>query len=446
MDNTNYDYIIVGADLTGIALAWYLSKTDKKILLIDKNMKIGGLNRFDIIDNKIVLHTPQIYSNCYLSFIDLLTDMNLDFYNLFIKSNRNFLQDLRLSIYESLILFINLFYLTFDLNYGSDISIHDFLIKNNFSIRTYNNIDNVVNIIFSSDVINISLNQFLSFYNFNYYYNFYHPKDFNNNHYLNKIEKKLLEKRNITLLTNTEVIKINEKSINIIKDKETERINGDKIILTISPINLYELMKNDKIKEWSDRNMTKNNYSITLHFDKPISNLGDVNSPWNFSYTIYDDNKILFITIHKLDTENENGNTVNQLNKKQIIDYILDKLKLPEPTNRLVSENIKRENDKWINTESLYTITKHNEYMKATSELYPNIYYIGIHNGNHNYKISSIESSIQNAIYFAQTENPDLIIETKLKTPRKFNHLIYDLLILLSFIFILFIIKKNLSR
>jgi len=148
MDKINYDYIIVGGGITGITLSWLLSKSEKKILLLDKNKQLGGINRFDTIENDIVLHTPQIYSDCYLSFIDLLNDMNLEFYKLFTRTNRNFLENINFSNYEKIVIFINLLYLTLNPNYGNNITMDIFLKKSDFSKNTYNKIENIINIIF----------------------------------------------------------------------------------------------------------------------------------------------------------------------------------------------------------------------------------------------------------------------------------------------------------
>ena len=40
-----YDYIIVGAGPTGLTLALYLAKLNKKIIVIEKENTIGGIHR-----------------------------------------------------------------------------------------------------------------------------------------------------------------------------------------------------------------------------------------------------------------------------------------------------------------------------------------------------------------------------------------------------------------
>ncbi len=41
----NYDYIIVGAGPSGLTLAYYLGKLNKRCLIVDKQNTIGGCHR-----------------------------------------------------------------------------------------------------------------------------------------------------------------------------------------------------------------------------------------------------------------------------------------------------------------------------------------------------------------------------------------------------------------
>lgn len=467
MENIHYDYIIAGAGLTGISLAWLFSKTNKNILLIDRNKNIGGAYRFDFKDDLIVLHKPQIYSNAFIAFRDLLNDMDLDFYKLFQKSKHNILKELELSSYEKFIIMLNLVFYTFNTSYGKNISLHDFLIKHKFDQQSYNYIHNTCDVIFLADITQISLNQFLEFYNINYYYDFYHPKDFNNSHYISSMEKKLGTKNNIFIIKNADILKINQEnnkitSITVLHNKINKVITCSNLILTQSPLTVYEILENsndvqnafmdiNKFKDWTELNNTKNYYSLTIYFNKILDNKEifkirqNNNIPWNVSYTFYyyDNRKtILLLTIHKLDIPNENGNTVNQLNQKQISDYLLKYFDLPTPEKILVPDSIVRFNNKWVNSNGLYTITMNHDFIPPQSHIFSNLYYVGTHNGNHNYNITSIESSIQNSFMFAISQINDLQIKIKLKTIRKFNHIFYDILIIIFIFIILSSIKK----
>ena len=65
-----YDYLIVGAGPCGLALAWYLSKLNKKILIVEKENTIGGCHRVRRVNGLFTEHGPRIYLDNYsLNFI-----------------------------------------------------------------------------------------------------------------------------------------------------------------------------------------------------------------------------------------------------------------------------------------------------------------------------------------------------------------------------------------
>jgi hypothetical protein len=76
-----YDYIIVGSDPFGLTCAYYLSKSKKKILLIDENSKIGGNYNVNRINN-LYLDDNTFYDS-YVNFKNLLINFGCNFYNLF---------------------------------------------------------------------------------------------------------------------------------------------------------------------------------------------------------------------------------------------------------------------------------------------------------------------------------------------------------------------------
>jgi hypothetical protein len=68
------------------------SKSNKKILIIDREASIGGCHRVRRINTgklgeKMLFseHGPRIYSETYLVFKELLKEMGVDFYDLFKK-------------------------------------------------------------------------------------------------------------------------------------------------------------------------------------------------------------------------------------------------------------------------------------------------------------------------------------------------------------------------
>ena len=81
-----YDYIIVGAGPSGLALAQCCSRNGEKILIIERENTIGGCHRVRRVKYKnpqgndemvFTEHGPRIYSNTYAVFKELQKEMKL---------------------------------------------------------------------------------------------------------------------------------------------------------------------------------------------------------------------------------------------------------------------------------------------------------------------------------------------------------------------------------
>ena len=75
--NKIYNYVIVGSGPSGLSLAWYLSKENKSVLLIDRETSIGGCHRVQRVNGLLTEHGPRVYSDVYLNFINLLLKLIL---------------------------------------------------------------------------------------------------------------------------------------------------------------------------------------------------------------------------------------------------------------------------------------------------------------------------------------------------------------------------------
>lgn len=70
-----FDYILVGINLNSLMIAYYLNKSNNKVLLIDKKSKD---NHQIYYKNNTFLKLPE-YSNNDVNFLNFLNDINLDF-------------------------------------------------------------------------------------------------------------------------------------------------------------------------------------------------------------------------------------------------------------------------------------------------------------------------------------------------------------------------------
>lgn len=80
-----YDYIIIGAGPSSLTCAYYLAKSNKKVLLVDKNSSIGGCYRITRTNGLFSELIPRFYSESFINFKNLLLNMNTHYDNLFVK-------------------------------------------------------------------------------------------------------------------------------------------------------------------------------------------------------------------------------------------------------------------------------------------------------------------------------------------------------------------------
>jgi len=133
-NNKEYDYIIVGGGPTGMTLAWILGSQNKKILLLEQEEMLGGCHRVHRIDGYFSEHGPRVYSNSYLMFIELLKDMEIDFFQIFTEYKASIAKIDKKTIAsltkkEKWALFLVFLRLIIDSNYGKDISVQQFMDK-----------------------------------------------------------------------------------------------------------------------------------------------------------------------------------------------------------------------------------------------------------------------------------------------------------------------------
>lgn len=308
--NNIYDLVIIGAGPSGLALAQCCCKLNLKILVIDREASIGGCHRVrrvyvpEIGENMFTEHGPRVYSETYVTFQNLLKDMNVDFYDLFTKYNFNLTeiggQNLFsvLSWYEISSFILPFLLLIFNSNYGNDIILYDFI--KNFKKESIELINRTCILVDGGDSTKFTLNEFLQLLNQQFFYSLYQPK-LPNDIGLFKIWKEYLSNNGVDFLLNTNIETVNiEKamteshthieSINV-NDK---KITAKNFVFAIPPKSLNEIVNKNNIKFKIDLNKYAQDtvyydyISFTFHWNK-VLNLKKVygfpSSDWG--YRIY---------------------------------------------------------------------------------------------------------------------------------------------------------------
>ena len=472
-----YEYIIVGGGPTGMTLAWLLEDKNKKILLIEKEDELGGCHRVKRVDGYFSEHGPRVYSNGYLTFIHLLKEMGLDFNHFFTlyKDNMSSINEKNIGKFtnkEKKSLSLAFLKLIFNNDYGKHVSLKEFAETNNFSVDSLDYLERFCRLTDGAKMENYTLFQFLQILNQHFFYNIYQPTLPNDKGLIKSWEEKLIETGNIDILKGTTVVKLNEnnnlvESITISNKEDTKIVYGNKIILAVPPKPLYNIITkspkfensfgdNKILKEWKSNNSYFDYICFTFHYKNKIKlphKMGFPSTPWGIGYIILSNymtfenepsKTVISLTLTFPERENEYGKTAHQCSKDEIVKYVIKQLPFfPEPDIVIISPNVVRSGDKWINLDTAYVVTTENKFLDYKSEQYTNLYAVGIFNGNSNYHFTSIESAVQNAVNFAKKEIKDLKYEYPNLKTIDITIVIYNILVIILAIIILIIIKYN---
>jgi len=486
--NKIYDYIIVGTGPTGLALAWYLSKENKTVLLIDKETTIGGCHRVTRVNGLLTEHGPRVYSDVYLNFIHLLKEMDINFDDIFTEysfdlSTIGGKNKKDLKFYETFAFVIAFVKLVFNPIYGQDISMKTFVDTNSFSPESKDYIDRICRLTDGAQTDRYTLFQFLQLINNQSLYKLYQPTRPTDDGLLYLIENKLRNTGLVTFVLNHDVLSINNDSSNInsvyVHDKSTldnYYIKGKKYILAIPPKPLTNLLLNsdsskfafgniDFMKKWTNNNSYFEYIPITLHWKTKL----DLPKIWGFPASDWGLAFIVLSNYMKFNREvelqnsqtvistaitftdrksNITGKTADESDMKEIKEEVLRQLRLsypdlPDPDFMLLSPQVYRDNNKWINTDTAFVSTPNkNQYLPFKSILFDNLYTCGAHTGKSNYHFTSMETAVSNAIVLFNILEPNGLKRPIKEYKQLVNFIRYSILLVL-FVFIYYIYSKK---
>lgn len=442
-----YDYVIIGSGPTGLTLAWCLSRYKKKVALIEKNNTLGGCHGVDRNNKNLFSeHGPRIYIDNYLMFKKILSEMGMDFSELFTPyhfgvSNIGGKTTDHLSLKE-------LFYLgkaLFNLNHlYKKMSLKEYLDYYQFSDKAQDYLDRLCRLTDGGGIDQYTLYSFLQIINQNLFYKIYQPKK-PTDMVLLKRWKECLLKNGVDIYPSTKAVNIennNNKVTSVIcsLNKNLIKIVGNNFIFAIPPYSLLQIMKkspNQKFKnsfgkfqnfmKWSQITNYITYIPVVFHWGNKL-NLKKVwgfpATSWGLGHVVLSDymdfndprsQTVISTVVARHDKSDYTNKTPNQTpNQNELIQEVFRQLKisfpnLPPPDFSILSQNYyDNNNKKWISKNTAFMTTKYG-YMDAKSVNLNNLYSCGVHNGHSEYSFTSMESSVVNAIKLAH----DLIPKSK---------------------------------
>jgi hypothetical protein len=451
--NKVYNYVIVGTGPTGLSLAWYLAKENKTVLLIDKETSIGGCHRVQRVNGLFTEHGPRVYSDVYLNFIELLEEMNLKFndmftlysFNLATIGNKN---PNSFKLNEMIAFILAFIMLVFNPIYGQDVSMKTFMDENSFTLESKDYVDRLCRLTDGAQADRYTLFQFLQLINNQQLYGLYQPVKPNDDGLLHLWENKLKETKLVSFLMNHDVISLNNygntiDNITVMNRTTSEKIiiKGERYILAIPPKPLKKLLLNsepakyafgdiDTIIKWSNDNSYFEYIPITLHWKNKI----DLPKIWGFPASDWGLAFIVLSNYMKFNRpiELENSNTVistaitftdrksnftnktadesdiNEINTEVLRQLRLSYPDIPNPDFMLISPQVYKDNDKWVNMDTAFVSTPDlNQYVSSQSLIFNNLYNCGAHNGKSNYHFTAMETAVVNALHLFNKLEPN---------------------------------------
>ncbi len=435
----NYDYVCVGGGPAGLTIVYYLAKMGYSCLLIDQNASLGGCHRVNRVNGLFTEHGPRIYSTAYTNFINLLSDMRLDFHELFTpykfsianiggKGIRNF------SLREMGLLAVSFMKLMFDPTYGTTLSMEKYMNQHEFNDESRDYVDRLCRLTDGAGADRYTLFQFLQLINQQALYTIYQPQQPNDRNLFQLWEQRLLSTGRVKILSNTyvqQLITYNNR-IRAIRVRSPQfptgiEINGKNFILAIPPEPLVKLLSQspetinafgsmDQLDRWSQQNQYIQDIPIIFHWDHQFK-LNDIHgfptSDWNIAFInlsdymdFHDPRSKIVMTVCITTTDvvsKVTGKTANQSNEQELINEVFRQLRepfpnLPKPTVVLLSPTVRKIKGRWIDMDTAYVRTNNNQILEPQSPVFSNLYSLGTHNGTSFYNFTSLESAVSSAL------------------------------------------------
>jgi hypothetical protein len=450
---TEYDYVIYGGGPTGLTLAYFLSKNNYKVALVEKENILGGCWKVEWNDTKYFTeHSPRVLIGSDPIFFDLLKEIGYK-YNIVNTYGNNIGTKLKMiKFFKSKLSFFDTIKCIKAIIFKptKNETFTEWMNNNNISNKGKKALT-ILSIVLANspdkllareifDTVKISKNSD----------NLYQLK--NNMGWINKMEAKLIE-QNVAIFKETSLITLVHVNNNIKEGilNDSTNLKGKKHILTLPPIAFKSLLKNNnyviknnwmnysKFEKW-----VENSYYISFGFQFHFKE--DKSIPDEWCWSCMNDYKLIILPTSKyadeftrnsdiktvwsctiVDTNSfikDKNKTVNDMTKKEIIDNIKELLNI-NPFKTTIYDGVEKIDGRWISKDSAFSVGKSGIIKKKGN--IDNLYTVGPHNF---LGITSINKAIKSAKLFLEDEN------IKVEIGKSSNLINYILIFLISIIII----------
>lgn len=459
-----YDYIVIGSGPTGLACANSIIKSGYSCLVIDQESVPGGCHRVNRVGPEGLFseHGPRIYSSSYLNFHAMLKEHDIvggfKPYKFTIapslKSADNTLRQ-SLGVFSvSELLYINGCYIhsMIDNEYYLSRSVQQ--IFSHFSQASLDYIDKICRLTDGAGADRYSAYKFFQLINQNMFYEILEPALPNDLGWVHNLVSSL-EKKGVRFLMGQPVNSLSKMDGHYILENGVA--TGKNIIFatpTDTLSKLFPVFNGIDLEKYNKMSLYETYIPFTLHWNKRLK-LKDIwgqgIGPWNIAWVVMSDymddpntsGTLISCCISKLNHPSASGKTVNQCTLEEIKEEVLQQLQpvIGEniPDNFIMSPQVYFDGT-WKNRDTAYVLTYENYNIKFPFKMEgENIFSVGTHNGHSSYYFTTAESSVQNALVWANTYLPK---KQKILTGWTLNMVILILIMLVAVILLKGVIMR----
>ena len=444
--DSDYDHIIVGGGPTGLALAQVLS-ISSRVLLVEKRDFLGGCHGVTRVhDGMMTEHGPRIYIDNFLMFTQLLSDMGVQFDDLFVKYNFStvsmMLEAVRvLSLRE--IATLGWSFMTLNDSY-KEITLMEYLSSHDFSNASIDILDRIGRLTDGGSADTYTLFSFLQILNQNFLYGIYQPR-VPNDVGLFRIWEDALLKRGVVIMKNATIDRFITGSETVmgvaISDARSESkpivCGCNNIIMACPPQEVQRILGAHEeelgaafgpdFERFQEETQYLPYISVIFHWSSKL----EVPKIWGYprtawgvgnivlsDYMDFNDPRsrtVISTVITMPDAPSELQLSANEISdKRAVMNEVFRQLRqvypdLPEPDYQFLTQSAyDADQRRWVPFNHAFMTTTHG-YVPNRSELFENLYNCGVQNGNSSYSFTSMESSVANAIHLATELQPELV-------------------------------------
>lgn len=443
-----YDYTIIGGGPCGIFLSYILSQYGKKCLLIERENTLGGCNRVKRVGGYFTEHGPRIYTSNMTNFVNMLEEISRDdgmdissFYNVY-EPELIWDKEGIVSIGDvSKFLSSFLFFLIYP-DYYKHKTVEEHIKEQNYSEEFSKYLDKICSLTDGGDSTRYRAYQLFNIINFPGR-TLYQPKKPQDKLLFPYLQNKL-EKQGVDIMLNTEIVSIDSydgKVTKIFTDDKEILVNN--LVLAIPPLAMKYIfegsnifVKNsfgdyDSFCKWVDHTKYEEYLNVTFHWVNKIdesniknANLTNIYTDWGLIYittskiTELDESEpsqsIISCCIYKTDVKSKytnktahNTDNIDDLCREIFRQFKTINPKVPDPYIMILSPNVKRENDKWVNKDYSFFHTPNSLTIPMISPYLSGMYNVGTHNLLSEYSFTSIESATEHSLILSDILIPN---------------------------------------